>query len=308
MRIETFYKFVLPKYKNSDNFFYKIINGLTLLEYHCINSICDRYVRKYYPKCLKKLNEEQREKKIIISFTTIPSRIENIPYVMRSIFNQTMMPDKVILWISDKVDDRNYILDMLRDEIENGLDVRFIKDVRVHTKYYYAMKEFPNDIIITIDDDIIYSEYLIERLFRKYLNNKECVIASRVHEVVCQGYEILPYKYWNRLAPGKVMASHSLLATGVGGVLYPPNSLYKDWINTELFLELCPAADDIWLKIMESLNGTKVLKLNKYSKEVFVFGNTQEVALSKVNVNEGRNDILLKKCKTYYGFNANLFK
>ncbi len=34
----------------------------------------------------------------------------------------------------------------------------------------------------------------------------------------------------------------------------PPHSLYKDATISELFLRLCPKADDIWLWAMASLN------------------------------------------------------
>ena len=45
---------------------------------------------------------------------------------------------------------------------------------------------------------------------------------------------------------------------GVGGVLYPPNCLYKDVCNSELFMELAPTNDDQWFWFMAILSNTKI--------------------------------------------------
>ena len=46
--------------------------------------------------------------------------------------------------------------------------------------------------------------------------------------------------------------------TGVGGVLYPPNSLHQDILSQEGFSSLCPNADDIWFWAMAVLADTKI--------------------------------------------------
>ena len=87
-------------------------------------------------------------------------------------------------------------------------------------------------------------------------------------------------------------------------MLYPPKVLFKDWDNINLFLDICPTADDIWLKIMETLNGVNIHKIHLYTKENFIIGNTQAIALSKQNVNGGRNDKLLDNCIRHYGITS----
>ena len=44
---------------------------------------------------------EQRPRKIIASLTSYPARINIVPYVIASILNQTMKPDKIILWLGN---------------------------------------------------------------------------------------------------------------------------------------------------------------------------------------------------------------
>ena len=50
---------------------------------------------------------------------------------------------------------------------------------------------------------------------------------------------------------------------GCGGVLYPPNTLYKDVTDEKLFTTLAPTNDDIWFWLMAVLNGTKINIINK---------------------------------------------
>lgn len=300
--ISFFYLLTIPRFHKNSNYIFKIINGIIYLESLFVGKVCSFVVDKIYVRAKKPLNNQKRATKIIVSFTTIDSRIETVPIMLKSIFNQTIMPDDIILWISNNVN-REKLQRILDKEIKQGLTVRYVEDIKVHTKYYYAMKEYPNDLIITIDDDILYPENLIESLYKAHCIHPKEVICSRAHEIVYENQNFLPYKKWNMLAPGIENDNNNLIATGVGGVLYPPKALYGDWKEIELFRKLCPNADDIWLKFMEYLNSTKTRKLKKFTKEFFIINNTQAIALSKINVNEGRNDVLLRNCAQYYQIN-----
>ena len=44
------------------------------------------------------------------------------------------------------------------DQQKRGLTIRFCEDLKAHKKYYYAFKEYPDDIVITVDDDVIYPQ------------------------------------------------------------------------------------------------------------------------------------------------------
>lgn len=305
--IKSFYNMTLPRFRSNEKKINKAINIGIYAEHLLVQKLCDRYVRTHYKSCQKELNKNPREQQIIVSMTTIPSRISALHYTLKSIFNQTLMPDRVILWITDLIENTNQVENALREEIDHGLEIRFVKDIRVHTKYYYAMKEFPNDLIITIDDDIMYAEDLFERLYEAHTKNPGCVIAARTHEITWSGKKINSYRAWHMLAPGVNNNAKSLIATGVGGVLYPPEILYKDWEDIDLFLRLSPGNDDIWLKVMETMAGTPVVKLSKYTRENFILGNTQAVALSNDNVKNNRNDVLMNQIVDYYGIDASFF-
>ena len=50
----------------------------------------------------------------------------------------------------------------------------------------------------------------------------------------------------------------NIFFTGLGGVLYPPNSLDIRVLNEEKFSMLCPSGDDIWFWGHALLKGTKI--------------------------------------------------
>ncbi|MFW5804639.1 MAG: hypothetical protein ACOCWG_05360, partial [bacterium] len=118
------------------------------------------------------LNSEKREDEIIVSLTTFGKRINWVFLAIESIAQQTLKPDKVILWLSeDYFNDKNLPITIER-LIKRGLTVFYRKDIGPHTKGLYAFQEYSKNIIITVDDDIIYPIDLIENLYNLHIENK----------------------------------------------------------------------------------------------------------------------------------------
>lgn len=241
---------------------------------------------------------EQRPRRIIASLTSYPARINIVPYVIASILNQTMKPDKIILWLAEpQFPDKK--LPPIFDEVKAcGVEVRFCpEDIRAHKKYFYAVKEFPEDIIITFDDDLVYRNFIIEKLYKSYIEHPECVSAMHIHKIVfLPDGNIASYTDWERgyeNAQGK--ESYLWLPVGVGGIFYPPHCLSDEVFNVEALKKLCLHADDIWLKFAEVMNGTKVVPASNAGWESGwgAFG-SQEFALAKSNVSGGGNDSQIK--------------
>ena len=74
-------------------------------------------------------------------------------------------------------------------------------------------------------------------------------------------------------------------------MLYPPHCLSSEVFNVEALKNLCLRADDIWLKFMEVMNGTKVVPAYHTSRiEGYSIPDSQEFALWKSNLSAGGND------------------
>lgn len=246
--------------------------------------------------------DKKRNQKIIASITSYPARFNILSITIKSILLQTMKADRVILWLGS--DSKNLKLPVNLTELEKfGLEIRLMNDnIMPHKKYLYAMQEFPNDIVITFDDDVIYSSFTISSLIKTHKKFPKCVCARRVHRMLFVNGKLLPYNEWEFNCTSIAKPSKLLFATGIGGVLYPPNSLSKGALDVQKIKDECLKADDVWLKVMETLADTKVV----WSKCFLIVPpdvkKNQAIGLAEGNVNQNRNDIYLKELEMKYHY------
>ena len=256
------------------------------------------------PNYMEGLNRTPREKKIIVSLTSYSKRIEFIAPCVYTLLHQTMKPDMVILWLAESdFPHRNADLPQALVKLQEiGLSIEWCEELRPHKKYYEAMKRWPDDIIITVDDDVIYPAQLVESLFKAHQKHPESVCTTRVRQIrTDENGQLLPYNDWTLFeGPGEKGPALNLLPTGVGGILYPPHCLDKQVFNKEEFKELCLFNDDLWLKLMQLKKGTPVFKLNwPYPWITYVEG-SQENSLWTINMGKNQNDLCLDKMKHYF--------
>jgi hypothetical protein len=270
-----------------------------------LKSILDRTVPPYFLTTQGKypngLNTEKRDKEVIVSFTSFPGRIQDVWIVVECIFRQTYKADKIILWLSKPQFEGVELPILLLEQQKRGLEIRFVADdLRSHKKYFYALENFDSSIIVTVDDDVFYHRDILKALIDAHVSNPNEVIANRAHKIRFDEEDrILPYRQWaiNYKSP---YSSFLYVPTGVGGVLYPPQSLSKKLLNVEAIKELCFHADDLWLKAGSMLTSTKVLVTSNYRQEFITVGKTQNSKLVTSNSLNGGNDEQLKRTLEYF--------
>lgn len=205
--------------------------------------------------------------RVVISFTSYPVRIKAIDKVLDSIVKQTILPDKIILFLSlEQFYGYDEFPDFTRYK-KYGFEICWCKgDLKSHKKYYYVMQQYPDDIIITIDDDIYYKKTMIEELLTYHKVYPEAVITRRAHLITwTQNENIAPYEKWYKETLRYVgIPRMDLVSTGCSGVLYPPHIFKPEIFNKEIFLEKAPYADDIWLKVMELYSEIPVVLANQF--------------------------------------------
>lgn len=243
---------------------------------------------------------EKREKRIIVSLTSYPARLENIYLCLKSLLMQTVKPDKIILWFGSDTKRSDLTDDMLKLG-QYGVEYRFDENnnIKPHKKYYYAMQEFPDDIVITVDDDVVYPRKTVESLMKSYDRHPYAVSARRVHKITfTEEGKIAPYEEWLKEYRKEKTESTALMAVGVGGILYPPHCLDDRAFELAKIQELCLGADDIWLKCMETLKGTKVVWTPCFFSHPPALKITN--SLWQGNVNGNQNDIYFRRVFKYY--------
>ncbi len=246
---------------------------------------------------------------VIVSLTTHDFRIWDVSLAIESIMQGTLLPNRIILWLSDERKDVPLPM-TLQNQMKRGLEVRYCKDIRAYTKFVPTLKCFPNSAIVTIDDDIIYPIDMLEHLVNAYNSSDDCICARWVRPIPENLYEeYTSMLNWHGVTH-QVEDSPLLFFEGFGGVLYPPNSLDDEVLNENVFLDICKFADDIWFNAMSLKKGTKVRYANPRPGllEYMTNPNVQSIGLRNVNMEgEVLNDVQFKAVYKKYGL-FNLIK
>lgn len=243
---------------------------------------------------LKKLYKQlkpQKAENVIISLTSYPDRMNIVSNTIESLLNQTVEPEKIILWLAatqfkNKEDDLPKGLLDLRSNI---FEIKWCEDLRSYKKLIPALNEYSDKIIITCDDDVIYKSNCIELLLKAYQKQQDVIWCHRGHYITFdKNKKVKPYEKWiQRIS--NCNPSYNILQTGIGAVLYPPNCFYKDISKNEIFNQIAKDTDDIWFWAMAVLNNTKigVVKDNIYKTNPIIKNDPN--TLWKKNKNGGND-------------------
>jgi hypothetical protein len=233
--------------------------------------------------------------KIIVSLTSFPARINTVHIAIESILNQTIKCNKLILWLTPEEfpnKEKDLPLTLLNLK-EKGLDIEWHKNIRSYTKLIPTLKKYPDSVIITFDDDIIYHRRTIEILYDCHLKNKKDIIAHRITRMYFDekgDMEIIPRTLCNSKISihenyRKIIKEPSFFnkLTGVGGVLYPPGCFHKDILDEETFMDIAPTNDDIWFWLQAVRNNVRVRVPVKHFPKLHYINDSQKVGLFKIN-------------------------
>ena len=225
---------------------------------------------------------------VIVSLTTFGKRLYEVYLAIESIMQQTVKPNRIVLWLAEDLIKKE-IPQILKRQEKRGLEIRYCKDIKSYKKLIPSLRDFPNDYIITIDDDVIYEYDMIENLLASYKGAPGFVYANRVRRMSMENGVIGNYRTWKILE--QMMDDSPLnIPTGVGGVLYPPHCFVEEVFNESVFMDICGQADDIWFKAMCLLKGTQSRLALIHHPVYYENESVQDVALYNTNVGSANND------------------
>lgn len=188
--------------------------------------------------------------KIILSCTTTYERRELFYYGLQSLLRQTVKPDLFVVNISKKT----FLEEVGKTELPDWLlsDDIFIndtEDIGPYTKLLPTLRYAEaDDLIITVDDDILYGRTLIEDLINLYEREPDTIVCSRARKMEKNMFNTWKnYSQWSAVKEN-VKGLH-LLPLGMGGVLYQKKLLDLDFLKDKMFLKIAPTTDDLWYKM-----------------------------------------------------------
>src|SRR5690554_7100194 len=117
---------------------------------------------------------------IVVSLTSIPSRLGTIHLTIRSLLAQSVVPKKIILWLHEDL--KNKLPKTLSGLQSDCFEINYVRLTCSHRKLIHSIKKYPDSIIVTSDDDLMYEETWLERLYATHEKHPEDIIAHRSEE------------------------------------------------------------------------------------------------------------------------------
>ncbi len=236
---------------------------------------------------------------LIVSLTSYPGRFDTLHLGIRSLLDQTIRPDRVILWISPE--DAAAVPRKVHALESRGLEIRQVPDTRSYKKLVDALANFPDAFIATADDDIYYARDWLETLAAGVEPGSDVVLCHRAHRIPRTEGALPPYLSWQWDVQDEASRRPSvdLVATGVGGILYPPRVLHADTTDSATFMSLCPRGDDLWFYWMARRTGATYRKVGGPFIQKMLPG-SQEEALFNQN-SGGAYDQQIARLSARYG-------
>jgi hypothetical protein len=234
---------------------------------------------------------------LIVSFTSYPPRFVKLHLTIKSLLNQSIRPDKIKLWIAeaDFVCLPEEVLVLSKNNYD--FEIKCCEDIKSYKKLIPTLVSHPDAFVAIADDDAYYPKKWLHQLISCYTDNGQ-IIAHRTHKVAYNSIGIFPYQEWAQAADGS--ENDVLMATGIGGVLYPPRCFDKKVFEKDLFMELCSTADDIWFFWMSRINGVNTVTIPHKTNTVCWVG-THDSGLARTNVTYNGNDNCLNNLIKSFG-------
>ncbi len=209
------------------------------------------------------MNADMPQPQVIVSMTSFPAAISYAERAVQSILNGSVLPDKVVLYLTVSRFGESGVPKSLLDLADRNpiFEIRDHEpDIRSYQKLVPALHDFPDAIIVTVDDDVAYHRHMLRDLLRLHEQLPTAVLAHRAKRIKPGK----PYRRWAKyrwysFVLKKIHSGFGNLQTGVAGVLYPPHSLKMEMLDAELFTKIAPTTDDIWFWAAAVANDTPIV-------------------------------------------------
>lgn len=228
---------------------------------------------------------------LVVSLTSYPARFPTLGRTLKGLTRQTVRPDHVVLWLA------HGDAALLPSGVRALAEVRETADTRSYKKIIPCLAAFPEATIVTADDDVYYHADWLEGLVAAH---DGAVTCHRGHRITLDGGRPRPYREWDWGVRGPTR-SPLLFPTGCSGTMYAPGVFHPDVTRADVFTELSPTADDVWLYWMFRMAGHEASKSAQHTR-VLEWWDSQATNLRGTNLNQSGNDGAIAALTARYGF------
>lgn len=235
--------------------------------------------------------------RIVVSMTSIPERINDLKYTVKSILKQSLQPDEIAINIPLKtLKGKEYIIPEWMMRISKVKLYRPEVDLGPATKLLPTLKrEHPDTKIMVVDDDVVYPPTLLETLVKVSNRNPNKAVTTYPKRLIYRGLNEPPTAGhgWSWVTAQRLNGlGRSDIVLGVFGFLVKPRFFTDDVFNYDDKPKEAIWVDDIHISGQLWLNGIEIItpQFNPYLLALPVLRQQRTVGLIRTVNSKGNND------------------
>ena len=128
------------------------------------------------------MSPNKLQQQVVVSMTSFPAAISYAAEAIKSILKSSVLPDKVVLYLTfSQFGEKGIPAELIELSNTNPIfEIRnYDKDIRSYRKLIPALIDFPDAIIITVDDDVSYHKHMIRDLLDLHKQYPNDILAHR---------------------------------------------------------------------------------------------------------------------------------
>lgn len=244
---------------------------------------------------------------IVISLTTLAERINRITPTLYSLLDQSVLPKKIMVWIP-----KYSIREQKEVSIDDLPDIPMVEyrmvdhDLGPITKLIPSLIEYdqnPNQRIICLDDDIIYSRYLIESYEVESQKNPEAALAIIGYDVPANFNDKNRFK--TKVYATNIQKQREVdVVTGYGSFMIKPSFFAQQFLTEERPKEAY-FTDDLCVSGHLAEQGIKkyIFPVSWGYSHLKRLSSWSDYSLSNsVNKDGVNNEVMMRYYKDYWNF------
>ena len=230
---------------------------------------------------------------LIVSLTSFPARIHLVCYAIYSLLKQSLKPNRLVLWLADTQfpGKERELPDELLAMKPLGLEIRWCEDIKSFKKLIPSLREWPDALIVTADDDLCYPHHWLSSIYRAWQTHPQDILTSGIHPIAFDAAQHpLPFKQWGWNPPNSRASFQNTFGSGYG-TIYPPGCFHSEIFDTPKALSLSPTSDDFWFWAMAVRAGTKIRLIDENRQQFIIIPEGKHTpSLNSRNISGGNND------------------
>ena len=248
------------------------------------------------------VNQLKRETPIVVSLSLSEGgSYENLELSLYSLLTQSVMPDRLILWMSDKYNLSDLPYSITR-YIKNGLEIKFVQDLGAYTGTIHSLQQFEKSILVVADGTVYYPKDWLKKLYHSYISSQKDIHVHVAHRIRLDDArkKLIPFAEWEKHINIE-RPSYANFISLSGGILYPPNCFSKEVFRGDIYQKYNIDAD-IWFWFMGLLSGRKIRVVKNHINVIKSLDIINKLKINQEEQNK-KKDRQIETLMEFYGQN-----